>query len=95
MRTIEGLLRRAGSAGLGLESTALIGFSQGACMALELAATHPARSGLTREYSRLSWLRGPRPLYSLARGSRGNSRGSAEDERRSGHAPLRRPGTRG
>lgn len=39
------LLARAQGAGFGTERIVLLGFSQGACLALEYAARHPARYG--------------------------------------------------
>jgi len=43
--TIAGLLRNLEEAGVGAERTMLLGFSQGACLALEFAARHARRYG--------------------------------------------------
>lgn len=43
LRRIEGLIARAGEAGLGPDRVVLMGFSQGACLALEFAARHARR----------------------------------------------------
>jgi phospholipase/carboxylesterase len=45
MSTIESLLETAENSGPGVKQTALIGFSQGACLAVEFAARHPSRYG--------------------------------------------------
>lgn len=45
METLENLLERVEHSGIGVERTALIGFSQGACLSLEFAARHPRRYG--------------------------------------------------
>lgn len=42
---IAGLLETLAGAGIPAEKTVLLGFSQGACLALEFAARHPARYG--------------------------------------------------
>ena len=43
LRVIDTLLERLGDAGFGSERVALLGFSQGACLALEYAARHARR----------------------------------------------------
>lgn len=45
LKTIAGLIARLGAAKIGPEKTALLGFSQGACLALEFAARNPRRYG--------------------------------------------------
>lgn len=45
MEVLEDLLARTAKAGVPAERTVLLGFSQGACLALEYAARHPARYG--------------------------------------------------
>ena len=45
MGVIEGLLAQIGAAGIPPERTLFLGFSQGACLALEFAARHPRRYG--------------------------------------------------
>jgi predicted esterase len=45
LEVIGGLVARAEAAGIPRERIALLGFSQGACLALEYAARHPARFG--------------------------------------------------
>jgi predicted esterase len=42
---LDGLLSHLGQAGIPLERTVLLGFSQGACLALEFAARSPRRYG--------------------------------------------------
>src|SRR5215204_4201009 len=42
---IEELLAAVSAAGIPVERTCLLGFSQGACLALEFAARHPQRYG--------------------------------------------------
>ncbi len=44
-QVIDRLLQRLNSAGIPTESAVLLGFSQGACLALEYAARHPRRYG--------------------------------------------------
>jgi predicted esterase len=46
MRVIEGLIDEVGRAGLPPDRVVLIGFSQGACLALEFAARHAQRYAL-------------------------------------------------
>ena len=43
--TVAGLLAHVNAAGIPSERTLLLGFSQGACLALEFAARHPQRYG--------------------------------------------------
>jgi len=43
--TVANLLARINTAGIAAEKTLLLGFSQGACLALEFAARHPQRYG--------------------------------------------------
>ena len=43
LRVIDNLLERLGDAGFGSERVVLLGFSQGACLALEYAARHARR----------------------------------------------------
>jgi len=43
LRRIEGLIARAAEAGLGPDRVVVMGFSQGACLALECAARHARR----------------------------------------------------
>ena len=45
LQVIERLLQQLNNAGIPAESTILLGFSQGACLALEYAARHPRRYG--------------------------------------------------
>ena len=45
LQAIGDLLARVGAAGIPPERTLLLGFSQGACLALEFAARNPARYG--------------------------------------------------
>ena len=42
---VAGLIERAGAAGIAPEQVAILGFSQGACLALEFAARNPRRYG--------------------------------------------------
>ncbi|MDZ4700973.1 MAG: dienelactone hydrolase family protein [Rhodothermales bacterium] len=42
---LDGLVEQAGAAGVPAERVLLVGFSQGACLALEFAARHPRRYG--------------------------------------------------
>jgi predicted esterase len=51
LETIDGLVRELGQRGLPPERIALVGFSQGACLALEYAARHPRRYGLVAALS--------------------------------------------
>ena len=46
LTVIDQLVREAHAAGLPFEKIGLVGFSQGACLALEYAARHPRRYGL-------------------------------------------------
>ncbi len=45
MQAIEDVLAQVSAAGVPLERTVLLGFSQGACLALEFAARHASRYG--------------------------------------------------
>lgn len=45
LRAVEATLERVGAAGIPLTRTLLLGFSQGACLALEYAARHAQRYG--------------------------------------------------
>lgn len=45
LATIDNLIRQIETAGIPPEKTLLLGFSQGACLALETAARHPRRYG--------------------------------------------------
>ena len=45
LQSVGGTLARVQSAGLPLDRVVLVGFSQGACLALEYAARHPQRYG--------------------------------------------------
>lgn len=45
LATVAGLVQRVEEAGIGAERAMLLGFSQGACLALEFAARHPRRYG--------------------------------------------------
>ena len=45
LTVIEGLVKQVADAGIPAERTLLLGFSQGACLALEFAARHPQRYG--------------------------------------------------
>lgn len=45
LETIAGLLQNLEEAGMGAKQTMLLGFSQGACLALEFAARHARRYG--------------------------------------------------
>lgn len=45
LETVTGLLARTAEAGIAPERTVVLGFSQGACLALESAARHPRRYG--------------------------------------------------
>lgn len=48
---IAALAAEAGAAGIAAEKLGLVGFSQGACLALEFAARHPRRYGLVAALS--------------------------------------------
>ncbi len=63
LRKIEATVGLATSAGLGLEKIVLCGFSQGACLASEFVATHPARYGALIAYT--GGLIGPQEAFSL------------------------------
>lgn len=45
LRWVDELVMEVGAAGIPIERTVLLGFSQGACLALEYAARHPQRYG--------------------------------------------------
>ena len=45
LRLVKGILGRIGTAGIPLERTVLVGFSQGACLVLEFAARNAQRYG--------------------------------------------------
>jgi len=51
LRAFERLLERIAAAGIPPERTVLLGFSQGACLALEFAARTPARYGAVIGFS--------------------------------------------
>jgi phospholipase/carboxylesterase len=45
LQVVSDLIQQAAAAGLGAERVAMLGFSQGACLATEYAARHPQRYG--------------------------------------------------
>lgn len=45
LATVKGLLDKVAEAGIPAEKTVIMGFSQGACLAVEAAARHPQRYG--------------------------------------------------
>ncbi len=51
LQTIGDVLAKIEDAGIPAEKTVLIGFSQGACVALEVAARHPKRYGAVLAFS--------------------------------------------
>lgn len=68
LRLLEQLVREAREGGLPTARIGLVGFSQGACLALEFVARHPARYALVGGLSGalIGPLDTPRPAFDLA-----------------------------
>lgn len=63
LRKIEAVVALATAAGIPLDKIVICGFSQGACLATEFVATHPARYGGLIAYT--GGLIGPPEMFSL------------------------------